>query len=84
MFLLTIRPKWYDNDDDDDGRELKCWNYIRVGQKKIQLNKNKDDEVIENDVWIKNIKKCVDIFVDILKSNVLTCERYTYEKKKLH
>ena len=76
--LLTIRRK---KCDDDDDRELKCRNYIRVGHE-IQLNENKDDEVIENDVCLKNTKyekkhNRVSTYLSLFKTmNVLTCERY--------
>jgi hypothetical protein len=59
--LLTIRRK---KCDDDDDRDFKCRICIRVGHE-IQLNKNKDDEVIENDVYLymnkEQKKRCRDI-----------------------
>jgi len=64
--LLTIRRK-------------KCRNYIRVGHE-IQLNENKDDEVIENDVCldlnIEQKENKVSRYLSLLKVNALTCDRY--------
>ncbi len=62
---MTIRRKKCDDND----RDFKCRNYIRVGHE-IQLNKNKDDEVIQNDVCFslnveQNKKEGVEIFVYI-------------------
>ncbi len=64
--LLTIRRKKY---GDDDARDFKCRNYIRVGHE-IQLNEYKDDEVIQIDVCFclkveHKKKKGVEIFVYI-------------------
>ncbi len=43
---------------------FKCRNFIRIGHE-IQLNENKDDEVIENDVCLclnmEQKKRCRDI-----------------------
>jgi phosphopantothenoylcysteine synthetase/decarboxylase len=72
--LLTIRRKKCDDDD----RDFKCRNSIRVGHE-IQLNENKDDEIIENDVCLslaKEQKNKVSRYLSILKVNALMCGRY--------
>ncbi len=75
--LLTIRRTKY---DDDDARDFKCRNYIRVGHE-IQLNEYKDDEVIQNDVCFclkveHRRKEKVWKYLSILNENALTCDRY--------